>query len=95
MQSIHLLCNYTSICTRRCREQAERRISAKANVPLFPSEPIKPAPGTGLEGGGGDGLALLGNISIEKVLRIINFLPVVLINTGLVSGVSTEENPKR
>lgn len=50
----------------------------------FPLRANKASRGTGLQGGSGDSLALLSNISIEKVLRIINYVPVVLINAGLV-----------
>lgn len=55
-------------------------------MPLFPPEPIKPAVAEDYRQGSGDGSALLPNISIEEAQGIINYLPVALISTGLVSA---------
>lgn len=52
----------------------------------FPLRANKASRGIGLQGGSREGLGLLSNISIEKVLRIINYLPIVLINAGLLSA---------
>lgn len=55
-------------------------------MPLFPPEPIKLAVAKDYRQGSRDGSALLPNISIEEARGIINYLPVALISTGLISA---------